>query len=76
MLEYSGWKNYETWNVALWIDNDKSLHNMAKRYRRRGYKDFVKALREELGMFETPDEVSFSDSGLDIKALDDLLAEL
>ena len=20
---YSGWKNYETWNVALWIDNEE-----------------------------------------------------
>ena len=19
---YNGWKNYETWNVALWLDND------------------------------------------------------
>lgn len=21
--EYSGWTNYETWNVALWMDNDQ-----------------------------------------------------
>ena len=23
---YNGWSNYETWNVALWIDNDQSSH--------------------------------------------------
>jgi hypothetical protein len=22
---YQGWKNYETWDVALWIDNDQGL---------------------------------------------------
>lgn len=21
--EYNGWTNYETWNVALWLDNDQ-----------------------------------------------------
>lgn len=21
---YNGWKNYETWNVALWLDNEES----------------------------------------------------
>ena len=24
---YNGWKNYETWNVALWLDNDGSDFN-------------------------------------------------
>lgn len=24
---YNGWKNYETWNVALWIDNDQGSYN-------------------------------------------------
>jgi hypothetical protein len=23
---YNGWTNYETWNVALWIDNDQSSY--------------------------------------------------
>jgi len=24
---YQGWKNYETWCVALWIDNDEGLYD-------------------------------------------------
>ncbi len=24
---YNGWKNYETWNVALWIDNDQGSYS-------------------------------------------------
>lgn len=24
---YSGWRNYETWVVKLWIDNDESSYN-------------------------------------------------
>ena len=24
---YNGWKNYETWVVALWVDNDESTYS-------------------------------------------------
>lgn len=24
---YNGWTNYETWNVALWIDNEQGSYN-------------------------------------------------
>ena len=24
--QYNGWTNYETWNVALWMDNDRGGH--------------------------------------------------
>ena len=27
---YNGYTNYETWNAALWIQNDEFLYNTAK----------------------------------------------
>ena len=27
---YNGWKNYETWNVALWMQNDEGFYGVAQ----------------------------------------------
>ena len=29
---YNGWANWETWNVALWIQNDYSTYKVARQY--------------------------------------------
>ena len=29
-MSYNGYPNYETWNAALWIQNDEFLYNTAK----------------------------------------------
>ena len=75
---YNGWKNYETWNVALWIGNDEFLYQTAKRA--RNYSSFIESIRaldgaEEL-RFQTPDGVAWSDPGLDVTALDEMISEL
>lgn len=28
--KYNGWNNFETWCVALWINNEKGSHEMAR----------------------------------------------
>ena len=78
---YNGWKNYETWNVALWIGNDEGLCDDAKTC--GSYDEFVEFLRMVYGgncrsaiFFQTPDGVAWNDSGLDIEALDEMIAEL
>lgn len=72
MSSYNGWKNYETWNVALWISNDEGLYNWSREY--RDYGAFAASLRD-CNILETPDHVAYNDSGLDLEALDDLLTE-
>jgi hypothetical protein len=71
-MTYNGWKNYETWNVALWLQNDEGLYTLMRES--GSYKATVEALRE-LGTVETPDKVSFNDSGLDLEALEDMVKE-
>jgi len=87
---YNGWKNYETWNVALWIGNDQALYESAKeagtytRFRdlfrdydtRDRAQDHTRQSTAFRISIETPDGVAWNDSGLDIDALDEMIAEL
>ena len=72
---YNGWANYETWNVSLWIGNDEGLYEWAREYRHHGYQAFAEALKE-IGSYETPDGVAWTDSGLDYDRLDEMMEEL
>lgn len=38
MSDYNGWTNYETWNVALWTDNDEGIYNEKMRIIRRAWR--------------------------------------
>ncbi len=66
MSNYNGWKNYETWNVSLWLANDETLYNIAKK--RRTYSAVVRILAR-LGWTHTPDGVSYSDKRLSRREL-------
>jgi hypothetical protein len=60
--EYNGWENYETWNVALWIQNDEGLYDIARRC--DDYQDFVDAVEGLIS--KTPDGVSFTDPKVNV----------
>jgi len=76
---YNGYKNYQTWNVALWINNEEPLYRelvaYAKRCAKREYKptysDFIRraCLRHE----STGDGVAYLNSRVCRSELSDVL---
>lgn len=69
-MSYNGHKNYQTWNVLLWINNDEKLYNIARS--ESNYDAFVETMRE-FGCgaiaYETPDNVSWADPTIDRESI-------
>ena len=76
--EYNGYKNFETWNVGLWIGNDYPVYRASQGY--KTYPQPFLSLRMDLmkGMLKcthTGDGVSLWDSRLDVQAIDEVIKE-
>ena len=73
---YNGWKNYETWNVSLWVQNDEFNYKLALSCGRRfmGWSTLADMLSSVNP--ETPDGVSWTDAALDTARLNDMLSEM
>ena len=69
---YNGWKNYETWNVALWMGNDEFWYGVAREC--ETYQDFVREMLHS-GVEATPDGVDLDDTKLDGIRLCEMLQE-
>ena len=59
-ISYNGWENYETWNVALWINNTQNLYNLAMEA--GDYETFL----ELVGNSYTGDGVSYRDPKVNV----------
>jgi hypothetical protein len=75
---YNGWKNWETWNVALWINNDEHLYANAMRYvrgtRSPRFSGYAAQLAADHSLIGTPDGVNWDAPELDYDALDEMFA--
>lgn len=78
--DHNGWKNYETWNVALWIGNEECLYKLAKRS--YNYYNFIckvfNSSHSEVKRFknETPDGVKWNDELVNRDDMDEFIKEL
>lgn len=69
MAKYNGHKNYNHWNVSLWIDNDEGLYRLALEFIRDSANREVAAasmldfLQSE-GITHTPDGAPYSVSSI------------
>lgn len=70
---FNGWANWETWNVALWIQNDVSLYDAARNS--RNYQDLVSQLWE-CGSKETRDGCRWDDPKIDGLAINAMISDL
>jgi hypothetical protein len=82
MTEYNGWKNRQTWNVALWLGSDEYLYRaavkfMEKRTHPKANNHYARFIKEQgLADERTGDKIKWLGSRLDYKALDDMMKEL
>lgn len=79
MEGYNGWKNRQSWNVMLWIENEEPLYRAAVSFM-RGYKGRAPyaAFIKRMGMQydRTPDRIAYISTRLDYKALNEAMREL
>ena len=60
---YNGWTDWTTWNVALWINNEQSIYNIAAVC--DTYSDFLWEMQAMRGFYSTPDGADYGEANYD-----------
>ena len=71
--EYSGWTNYETWNVGLWLNGEQGLYEIARRA--LDY-DHLCEMLACIGSETTGDGVRWDDPKVNAVEIDEMLQEV
>lgn len=60
MTKYNGHKNWNHWNVSLWINNDEPLYRMAKSFAEQFTRDHAAKVMLRHLPAKTPDGAPYS----------------
>ena len=65
-MSYNGHKNWNMWNVSLWINNDEGLYDLARDYvKRTRTKDIAASeMAKHLRGQKTPDGANYSKTAI------------
>lgn len=68
MSKFNGHKNWNHWNVSLWINNDEGLYHMAREFADQANRHFAAlnmlAWLNDAGIYKTPDGAPYSVSAI------------
>ena len=70
--KFNGWSDWTTWNVALWINNEETIYNIAKDC--NDYIDFLFEMQAMCGFYSTPDGADYGEANLD--EMNELIKEI
>ena len=75
---YNGWRNRQTWNVALWLNNDEGLYRAAVEYIKQTKRPTWRGLITWMGLegSRTADGIAWDGTRLDHKQLNEMLREM